>query len=156
MSVNINRITLIGNVTKGIEVQYTKNSTPVANFTLVTNRNYKIEKNGQTEWQSIPEFHNVVFYGKVAEVIAERITKGSRIYVDGRMTYDKWTDRDGNQKITAKVLGNNFVILDKKDVQKSEEISDDQIEKELKKIKKEKPPKKEDMDENVEPEEIPF
>jgi len=48
MSVNINRITLLGNVTKEIEVQYTKNSTPVANFTLVTNRNYKIEKNRES------------------------------------------------------------------------------------------------------------
>jgi len=164
MSVNVNRITLLGNVTKEVEVQYTKSGTPVANFTLVTNRNYQIEKNGQKEWQSIPEYHNVVFYGKVAEIIAGKLAKGSRMYVDGRMTYDKWTDKNGVQRVTAKVLGNNFVVLDKKEVQ-SGSVDEEQIEKDLIEagqvgknvdvdVQKEESTEKDN--EEVNPDEIPF
>ena len=87
----INKAILIGNITKDIELKALQNGTKVASFSIATNRTYK-DAHGNK--QESVEYHNIVSFGKQAEVIAQYCNKGDSIYVEGRITTRSW-DKDG-------------------------------------------------------------
>jgi single-strand DNA-binding protein len=102
---NLNRVFLIGNITKDIELKSTPSGNSVASFGLATNRTWK-DKNGQKQEQAT--FHNIVAWGKTAEVIKQYCTKGSMIMIEGRIdnrTYDK---KDGTKGYISEVIVENF------------------------------------------------
>lgn len=111
MAASLNQVQLIGNVGRDPEVRYLPSGDAVANFSLATTEKWKDKKGGdkeQTEW------HRVEVFGKLAETVNTLVTKGSRVFVQGSMHYDEWTDKDGNKRNGAKVkLGFNgkLVIL---------------------------------------------
>jgi single-strand DNA-binding protein len=109
MSRGINKVILVGNLGKDPEVQYLESNVPVAKFTLATGDSYK-DKSGNrvdtTEW------HNVVLWRGLAEIAEKYLRKGSRVYVEGKLTHRSYEDKDGNKKYFTEVVGRELLMLD--------------------------------------------
>lgn len=108
---SLNRVELLGNLTKDPELRFAPNGKAVIKFTVATNHSYK-DKEG--EWQQIPQFTNVVFWGNSAKIIGQKVKKGNRIYVEGRLV-TKTYEQEGITRYTTEVMGNNYIILSKND-----------------------------------------
>ena len=106
--ISLNRATIIGNLTKDPEVRYTSNGQAVANFSVATNRKYK---NAQGDLQEDAEFHDVVVWGKLAEIISQFVKKGQKIYIEGRLKTRSWDAPDGSKKYKTEIITENFVPL---------------------------------------------
>jgi len=108
----INKVILIGNLGKDPEVRHLENGGVVARFPVATNESYR-DKSG--EWQKVTEWHDVVVWRFLAERAERDLHKGSLVYVEGKLTHRKWTDRDGNDRYSTEVVANTFRALDRKD-----------------------------------------
>ncbi|MFC2121945.1 single-stranded DNA-binding protein, partial [Bacteroidota bacterium] len=84
---------------------------PVARFSLATSETFT-NKNG--EKVTTTEWHNVVFWRRLAEVVEKYVTKGSKLYVEGKITHRTWDDKEGNKRYTTEIVGNTMQMLDKK------------------------------------------
>ncbi len=107
----LNKIMLIGNLGRDPELNVTAEGTPVTKFSLAVNRTYKSntgEKKEETEW------FNIIAWNKLAETCERYLHKGSKIYVEGRLTQRKYTDREGMQRISVEVIANDMKMLDSK------------------------------------------
>jgi single-strand DNA-binding protein len=103
-----NSITLIGNLGKDPEIKQFENGKTVANFSLATNevyRNAKGDKVTSTQW------HNIVAWGKQAEIMRDLLKKGSEIAVTGRLTYRSYQDKDGNNRYIPEVIAEDFHLM---------------------------------------------
>ena len=107
----INKAILIGNITKDIELKALQNGTKVASFSIATNRTYK-DAHGNK--QESVEYHNIVSFGKQAEVIAQYCNKGDSIYVEGRITTRSW-DKEGVKMYRTEITLENFQFGNKKE-----------------------------------------
>lgn len=102
----LNKVFLYGNLTRDPELKALPSGSNVANFGLATNRTYK-DKNGQK--QETTEFHNVVAFGRTAEVIAQYVKKGRPIFVEGRITTRSWEGKeDGKKQYRTEIIVENF------------------------------------------------
>jgi len=110
MARGVNKVILIGNLGQDPEVRYTPNNTAVANLSLATSESWKDKNTG--EQMERTEWHKVVFFGRMGEVAGEYLKKGSKIYVEGKLTTEKWTDKDGNDRWTTKIIGQSMQMLD--------------------------------------------
>lgn len=106
MARSVNRITLVGNVGSDPDVRKTAAGTTVAHLSLATNRSY--EHNGET--RELTQWHRLTFWSSAAEVVAEHVRKGDRLYVEGRVEYGSY-ERDGQSIPTAEVVVREFVFL---------------------------------------------
>jgi len=102
---NLNKIFLIGNITKDIELKTTPGGNSVATFGLATNRRWK-GKDGQQQEQAT--FHNIVAWGKTAEVISQYCTKGSLLMIEGRVDNRTYEKKDGTKGYISEVIVENF------------------------------------------------
>lgn len=100
----LNKVQLYGNLTRDPEVKALPSGQQVANFAIATNRSYK-DKNGARQEQT--EFHNVVAFGRTAEVIGQYLRKGRPIYVEGRIQTRSW-DKDGQKQYRTEIIVENF------------------------------------------------
>lgn len=100
----INSVTIYGNLTRDVELKALPSGIQVANFGVATNRNYK-DKDGNKKEEV--EFHNLVAFGRTAEVIAQYMKKGSAIYVEGRLQTRSW-EKDGQKFYRTEIVVNNF------------------------------------------------
>lgn len=108
MSANLNKVLIIGNLTRDPELRYTPKGTAVATISLAVNDRYK---SGE-EWKEETTFIDVDLFGKTAENVAQYQKKGSSIFVEGRMKLDTWDDKDSGQKRSKlKVAANNVQFL---------------------------------------------
>jgi single-strand DNA-binding protein len=107
----INKITLIGNAGQDPEIRKLENGTSVAKVSLATKESYK-DKNG--DWQSATEWHNLVLWRDLADR-AINIKKGSLVYVEGKVTYRKYTDKDEIERNATDIVVSSFRVLDKKE-----------------------------------------
>lgn len=107
----VNKVTLIGNVGKDPEIQILEGNLVVAKFPLATTENHK-DKNGNTV--SHTEWHNVVLWRGLAELAQKFLHKGSMIYVEGRIRYRNWEDKDKVKRSSTEIVADNFVMLDKR------------------------------------------
>ena len=106
---NVNKVILIGNVTRDVEVKFTPKGTAVAGITLAVNRNYKTDSGEKREEVT---FVDVELWGRVAEIAGEYVRKGNPLYVEGRLKQDSWEDKDSGQKRTKlKVVAENIQLL---------------------------------------------
>ena len=106
---SVNKVTLLGNLGKDPEVKFTPQGTAVAKLTLATNERYK-DKEGQ--WQDRTEWHNIVAWQRMAEIVGEYVKKGSKIYVEGRLQTSSWDDKEtGQKKYRTEVIANDLVLL---------------------------------------------
>ena len=106
----LNRVFLYGNLTRDPELKALPSGGSVANFGLATNRTYK-DKNGQK--QEATEFHNLVAFGRTAEVIAQYVKKGRPLFVEGRLQTRSWDDKEGGKKnYRTEIIVENFQFGD--------------------------------------------
>lgn len=105
---DLNRITIIGNMTRDPEVRTTPNGKSVASFSVATNR-YWTDQNGQKQKET--EYHNVVLWTKLADVAGQYLHKGNKIYVEGRLRTREWTAQDGTKRTRTEIIGENMIML---------------------------------------------
>ena len=104
----INKVILLGNVGKDPEIRHLDNNVTVASFSLATSETYKNksgEKVTNTEW------HNIVVWRGLAEVVEKYVKKGSQIYVEGRIRSRSWDDKEGNKRYTTEIFCDNLQLL---------------------------------------------
>lgn len=109
MARGVNKCILVGNCGKEPEVRYQPSGAAVTNISIATTESWKDKNTG--EKQDRTEWHNVVFFGKLAEIVGEYVKKGSQIYVEGSLTTEKWTDKSGNERYTTKIKANEMQLL---------------------------------------------
>jgi single-strand DNA-binding protein len=107
----LNRVTLIGNLTRDPELRYTPAGMAVVSFGLATNRVW-VTKQGERKEDA--QFHRIVAWNKLAELCSQLLSKGRRVYVDGRIQYRDYTDAENNRKQIAEVVIDDMIILDNK------------------------------------------
>jgi single-strand DNA-binding protein len=104
----VNKVIIVGNLGRDAEVRYTAGGAAVATLSLATTDVWN-DKAGQRQERT--EWHRVVLWGKQAETLAEYLTKGRQIYVEGRLQTRKWQDRDGHDKYTTEIRSDRVVLL---------------------------------------------
>ena len=112
MAKSLNRVMLIGNMTRDPEMRYTPQGTAVCTFGIATNSSWT---NDAGEKKENVEFHNIVAWNKLAEICAQLLKKGRKVFVEGRLTTRSWQGQDGTQKQRTEVVISDMLILDKKE-----------------------------------------
>lgn len=105
---SVNKVTLLGNVGKDPEIRYAPSGSAVCSVSIATTRKWKDksgEKKEETDW------HRVVFYERLAEIAGEYLKKGSPVYIEGRLKYGKYTDKDGVERYTTDIVVSEMQLL---------------------------------------------
>jgi single-strand DNA-binding protein len=176
MARSLNRVQLIGNLTRDPELRYTPNGNGVCTFGIATNRSWTTDAGEKREEV---DFHRIVAWNKLAELCSQFLTKGRKVYVEGRLSTRNWTAQDGTQKSTTEVVIDDMILLDNRQSgsnqqsARSEETEHEEVREEqpvkatrgqAKPVKKEEPEEKDGStsspqnsdDEEVAPDDIPF
>ena len=182
MARSLNRVQLIGNLTRDPELRYTPNGTAVCSFGVATNRSWTTESGEKREEA---EFHRIVAWNKLAEICSQFLVKGRKVYLEGRLSTRTWNAQDGTQKSTTEIIVSDMILLDSRrteeekideepesqslekpdktaslDVKRAGQAGSQSLktEKNLKKKKTKEDSKEEDegKDEDIAPEDIPF
>lgn len=106
---SLNRVLIIGNLTRDPELRYTPNGTAVCTFGVATNRTWTTATG---ESKDSVQFHRVVAWQKLAELCGKLLSKGRKVYVEGRLTYQTFTGRDGLQKNLTEIVADDFILFD--------------------------------------------
>lgn len=106
---SVNRVIVLGNLGRDPEVRYSASGTAVCSLSVATSRSWKDKTSG--EKQEEVEWHRVVFYDRLAEVAGEYLAKGRPVYVEGRLKTRKWTDKDGIERYTTEIVGEQMQLL---------------------------------------------
>lgn len=107
---SLNKVTLIGNLTRDPELRYTPSGTAVCTFGLATNRSWLPE--GATERKEETEFHRIVAWNKLAELCSQLLAKGRKVFVEGRLSTRTFTGQDGMQRTITEIVIDDMIILD--------------------------------------------
>ncbi|RJR28940.1 single-stranded DNA-binding protein [Candidatus Microgenomates bacterium] len=110
MARSLNRVQLIGNLTRDPELRYTPQGTAVATFSVATNRQWKTET-GDSKDEA--EFHRIVAWDKLAEICSQLLKKGSKVYVEGRIQTRKWQTKEGEDRTTVEIVISEMMLLDR-------------------------------------------
>lgn len=108
---SVNKAIIVGNLGKDQELRHMPNGDAVVNFSVATTENYK-DRDGNKQEKT--EWHNVVIYGKLAEIAAQYLKKGSTVYLEGRIQTRKW-QKDGVDRYTTEIIANSMTMLGGKD-----------------------------------------
>jgi single-strand DNA-binding protein len=109
---SLNKCQIIGNLGRDPEMRYTPSGQAVTQFTVATNRNYR---DAQNEWQSETEWFRVVVWGQSAERTAERLRKGHKVYVEGRIQTRQWEDQQGQKRTTVELVAQTVQSLERRE-----------------------------------------
>lgn len=172
MARSLNRAQLIGNLTRDPELRYTPNGKGVCSFGIATNR-YWTTESGERKEEA--DFHNIVAWGKLAELCSQFLVKGRKVFIEGRMQTRSWTGQDGATKSRTEIVIDDMILLDSKGIASKQNVDEAMvIEKDQKSVKaspkqkkteeetmkskdqEEVPAPKDDKDEEVSPDDIPF
>ena len=170
MARSLNRVQLIGNLTRDPELRYTPNGTAVCSFSIATNRNWTTDTG---EKKDEVEFHRIVSWNKLAELCSQFLTKGRKVFVEGRLTTRSWTAQDGTQKQTTEIVISDMILLDSRragEESASEEVLETHAEveempaakttakssKKHAEVKEVEPVKETSKDDEIVPDDIPF
>ena len=105
---SVNKVTLIGNLGRDPEMRYLPSGEAVASFSVATTEQWKDKSGGK---QERTDWHRIEFIGRTAEVCGEYLKKGAPVYIEGRIQYDKWTDKEGVEKTLTKIRGDRMQML---------------------------------------------
>lgn len=108
---NLNKAMIIGNITRDPEVRKTPNGQTVVSFGVATNRRWT-DQAGQKQEQA--EYHNIVAWRRLAEIVGQYLKKGSKVYIEGRMQTRSWDDQSGTKRYKTEIVAENLIMLDKK------------------------------------------
>ena len=106
---SLNKIILIGNATRDPELKYTPQGTAVCSFSMATNRDWK-DQAGQAKSEST--FHRIIAWGKLGEIISQYLTKGGRVYIEGRISNRSWVDQQNVTHYITEVIASDMILLD--------------------------------------------
>lgn len=109
MARGVNRVFLVGNLGKDPETRYTPNGTAVTNFSVATSEQWKDKDSGEKKERV--EWHRVVLWKRLAEIAAEYLRKGSQVYIEGKLQTRKWQDKEGNDRWSTEIVGNELQML---------------------------------------------
>lgn len=169
MARSLNRVQLIGNLTRDPELRYTPSGTAVCSFSIATNRNWTTDSGEKKEEV---EFHRIIAWNKLGELCSQFLVKGRKVYVEGRLATRSWTGQDGASRSTTEIVIDDMILLDSK---KPEGGAADQVVSQTQsvvvkptkkaKVEEEEPevkmtspsePKEKKAEEEVMPDDIPF
>ena len=105
----INKVILIGNLGQDPDTRYMPSGGAVTNLRVATNETWKDKQSGEQKEKT--EWHSVAMFGRLAEIAAEYLRKGSQVYIEGRLQTRKWQDRDGNDRYTTEIVANEMQML---------------------------------------------
>ncbi|MDD4352340.1 MAG: single-stranded DNA-binding protein [Candidatus Gracilibacteria bacterium] len=111
MARSLNKVQLIGNLTQDPEVRQTPNGQNVCSVSLATNRSWT---DGSGQKQEKAEFHNIVLWGKLAEITGQYLRKGAKVYIEGRLETRNWEAQDGTRRYKTEVVAESMIMLDSK------------------------------------------
>ena len=121
MAGSVNKVILIGNLGKDPEVRHLENGSTVANFSIATSESYTDKNSGQkvenTDW------HDVVVWRGLAEVVEKYVKKGYKVYVEGKLKKRSWQDKEGNTRYTTEIIADELTILSRPDKDRSDSPS---------------------------------
>ena len=109
MARGVNKAILVGNLGRDPEIRYTQGGAAVANVAIATSDSWKDKQTG--ELQERTEWHRVVFFRRLAEVVGEYLKKGSQVYVEGSIRTNKWQDQSGQDRYTTEIVANEMQML---------------------------------------------
>ncbi|MBI2383606.1 MAG: single-stranded DNA-binding protein [Gammaproteobacteria bacterium] len=109
MARGINKVILVGNLGKDPETRALPSGGSVTNITVATSENWKDKQSG--EKQERTEWHNVVFYQRLAEIAAQYLRKGQQVYIEGSLRTRKWQDKEGKDRYTTEIIANEMQML---------------------------------------------
>lgn len=113
MARGINKVILIGNLGRDPEIRYTPRGLAVANVSIATSETWKDKQSGENQERT--EWHRVVFYQRLAEIVGEYLRKGSKVFIEGRLRTSKWQDKNtGQDRYTTEIIAENMQMLDSK------------------------------------------
>jgi single-strand DNA-binding protein len=124
MARSLNKVELIGNLTRDPELRYTPAGAAVCTFGLATNRQWTTDSGEKKEEA---EFHRIVAWNKLAELCAQLLTKGRKTYVEGRLQTRRWTGQDGVEHTTTEIVINDMIILDSRGATEARGMEDVEI-----------------------------
>jgi single-strand DNA-binding protein len=105
---SVNKVILVGNCCKDPETKYMTNGEAVTNLSIATNEKWK-DKAGNKQEKA--EFHNLVFYRRLADVAGEYLRKGSQVYIEGKIQTRKWQDKEGKDRYTTEIIVNELQMI---------------------------------------------
>jgi single-strand DNA-binding protein len=106
---SVNKVILVGNLGRDPETRYTPGGDAITNIRVATTDRWKDKASGETK--EATEWHNVAFFGRLAEIAGEYLKKGSQVYVEGRLRTRKWQDKDGHDRYTTEVVADQMQML---------------------------------------------
>ena len=109
MSRGVNKVILIGNLGADPETRYTQSGSAITTIKIATTESWKDKSTG--EQQERTEWHRVKFFGRLAEIAGEYLKKGRQVYVEGSLRTDKYTDKEGVERYTTDIMGNEMQML---------------------------------------------
>jgi single-strand DNA-binding protein len=104
----VNKVILIGNLGRDPEVRYTQSGSAVATLNIATSESWK-DQSGQRQEKT--EWHKVVVWQRLAEIAKEYLSKGQKVYIEGRIQTRSWDDREGNKRYTTEIVANQMLML---------------------------------------------
>lgn len=109
MARGINKVILVGNLGADPDVKYTQGGAPVTTISVATTEAWKDKQTGQQQERT--EWHRVKFFGRLAEIAAEYLTKGRQVYIEGSLRTDKYTGKDGIERYSTDIIANEMQML---------------------------------------------
>ena len=109
MARGVNKVILIGNLGADPETRAMPSGSTVANLRIATTENWKDRTSGENQERT--EWHRVALFGKLAEIAGEYLRKGSQVYIEGSLRTRKWTDKQGNERFSTEIIGNEMQML---------------------------------------------
>lgn len=110
MARGINKVILVGNVGQDPEMKYMPSGGAVTNISIATSESWKDKQTGQQQERT--EWHRVVFFNRLAEIVGEYVRKGSKLYIEGSLRTRKWQGQDGQDRYTTEIVANEMQMLD--------------------------------------------
>ncbi len=150
MALTLNKAQIIGNLTRDPELRYTPQGTPVCSFSVATSRSWRANEN--SDWQEETEFHNIVVWSKLAERCGEQLSKGKKVYIEGRIQTRSWESQEGEKKYKTEVIAEDIIFLERKPREEGAEHHEAPAAKPNKPTK----PEQSQPSEDISPDEIPF
>lgn len=109
MAKGVNKAIILGSLGQDPDIRYTAGGAAVANVSIATNEQWKDKESG--EMQERTEWHRIVFFGRLAEIVGEYLRKGSQVYIEGRIQTRKWQDKEGRDRYTTEIVANEMQML---------------------------------------------
>lgn len=159
---SINKAIVLGNLTRDPELKYTPNGAAVCTFGVATNRSWTTNE-GQTKEDV--QYHRIVAWNKVAELCAKLLSKGKKVYVEGRLVYRSFVGKDGQQRSITEIVLEDFIVLssgrsttsqEEPVEEPKQEVKTEEVKKEKKDDKKEESTESTNEEESIDPDDIPF